>query len=587
MWLVVYATLPISAAWLLGHRAALWAVAVCLACSLTLALLEINGIGQWWYTQGRPLGLWFLLAGATVITTVPVTQMLRILQTALAQSQSAEEALRKNEHNLEETIRQRTAELAIARDQAQAANQAKSAFLADISHELHTPLNAILGFSNLTHDDRTLPEDHRRDLEIINRSGAHLLKLIDEMLDMAKIEAGRTALTITNVDPGELLRGVADMMRLRAEEKGLRLICLQSGVCPGVVRADAAKLRQVLVHLAGNAVKYSEQGSVTLRLEAEGNGDPQHVLLRFEVEDTGRGIAVEDQTRIFEPFIQLGEVTTQKGNGLGLAITRKFVELMRGTLSVESSPGNGSLFRVEVPVERAEEPEQPAAEGVRQQIIGLVPNQPDHRILIVEDRRQNCLLLQRLLEDTGFHVRVAENGAEAVELFRTWRPCFIWLDERLPDMNGLEAARCIRALEGGRDVKIVALTASGFGGQRREVLAAGLDDFVRKPCQPREIFECMARHVGTQYLYHDESACDQEPELMLPPEALAALPQDLQRQLAEAVISLDIKRIATLISLVSEQDAVLGDKLKCCAERLAYTPILNALDPRSYRTVSA
>jgi CheY-like chemotaxis protein len=301
------------------------------------------------------------------------------------------------------------------------------------------------------------------------------------------------------------------------------------------------------------------------------------------VEDTGMGIDPEDQVNIFEPFIQLGN-TNNQGSGLGLAITRKFVELMGGTINVESTPGKGSSFRVNVPAEEAKESEELARESADRLIIGLAPSQPNYRILVVEDRRENWQLLQRILEAVGFHVRVAQNGADGVEMFRTWRPHFIWMDVRLPVMNGLKAAGCIRALEGGQSVKIAAITASGSIDQRHEVLAAGLDDFVRKPYRPAEIFDCMARHLGVRYLYRDDSVSTRESPSAPQPDALAALPQDLRGHLKDAVISLDVRRIASMINRVAERDATLGRMLAGCAEGFAYTAILRALENGDCRT---
>jgi CheY-like chemotaxis protein len=251
------------------------------------------------------------------------------------------------------------------------------------------------------------------------------------------------------------------------------------------------------------------------------------LLLTFEVEDTGIGIAAEDQARIFDAFVQLGNPGRQKGTGLGLAITRRFVQLMGGTIWVESTPGRGSGFRVEVPVERA--PELEVSVGTDwDRIVGLEPAQRDCRVLIVEDEQENRIVLERLLQNAGFLVRLAEDGARGVEMFQSWSPHFIWMDLRMPGMDGIEATRRIRALNGGREVKIAAVTASGLEGERKEVLAAGLDDYVRKPWRPNEIFECMARHLGIRYRRAAPSrAPSKSPDWAMRPERLAALPPGL------------------------------------------------------------
>jgi CheY-like chemotaxis protein len=317
---------------------------------------------------------------------------------------------------------------------------------------------------------------------------------------------------------------------------------------------------------------------VTLRLHARPTGDPQRLLLILEIEDTGVGIAAGDQARIFEPFVQVGKLTTQKGTGLGLAITRQYVELMGGQISVESALGQGSKFRVELPVGRADAPALSAAEIRHGRVVGLAPDQPEYRVLIVEDQMENWLLLQRLLEDVGFQVRVGENGAVGVEMFRLWLPHFIFMDIRMPVMDGLEATQRIRALEGGREVKIAALTASVFKEERANVMAVGMDDFVRKPYRAEEILDCLARHLGARYVYEQApAAAAEERTATLRPEALAALSPELRGELSDALVSLDVARIAELIRRVSALDPALGDALADHASQLGYGAILKAL----------
>jgi signal transduction histidine kinase/CheY-like chemotaxis protein len=476
-----------------------------------------------------------------------------------------------------EAMRRAQARAKQEKEKAEAANLAKSKFLASMSHELRTPLNAILGFSRLMHDDAGLSGEQRKTLDIINRSGEHLLNLINDVLDMAKVEAGRLSIENTLIDLGGMVRDITDLLRARAEEKGLQLLLDQSSDFPRLVRADGAKLRQVLINLVGNAVKFTERGGVTLRLNARPADVPKRLLLIAEVEDSGVGIAAEDQARIFDPFVQISSLTLQKGTGLGLAIARTYVELMGGRLSVESAPGKGSIFRVETPVERAEESEVRAAETRQGRIVGLAPGQPEYRILIVEDQMENWLLLRRLMEGAGFQVRVAENGAAGVEMFQEWRPQFIWMDIRMPVMDGLEATRRIRGLDGGREVKIAALTASVFKEERDNVVAAGMDDFIRKPYRSEEIFGCLTRQLGVRFVYEESMAASTAPTAALRPEALATLPQELRRELTDALVSLDVTRIGEIIRRVSELDPALGDTLAQHAGQLGYTAILRAL----------
>jgi signal transduction histidine kinase/DNA-binding NarL/FixJ family response regulator len=472
---------------------------------------------------------------------------------------------------------ERTGELQIAKDAAEAANRAKTIFLANMSHELRTPLNAILGFSNLLREG-DVSEWQRNDLDIISRSGEHLLSLVDEVLDVAKIEAGRGVLEIAPYDLTTMVRDVMDMMCARAQMKGLALLHVESSQLPRYVRADGPRLRQVLINLLGNAIKFTEAGSVTLRLDAGRADDEGRFLLTFHVEDTGSGIAPEDQARIFEPFVQAGPAAT-KGSGLGLAITRQLVELMGGMVNVESTPGKGSRFRVEVPVFVQEESEAAAARGDRGRITGLETGQPEYRILVCEDEPTSAAVLLRFLQSAGFQVRVAENGAKGVELFQSWRPDFIWMDLRMPVMNGVEAAKRIRGIEGGSGVKIAAVSASAFAEERSEVLAAGMDDFVRKPFRPAEIFDCMARHLGVRYRRSEaQPYARRESPPPLRPEALEALPEELRGELREALAVLDLERIARVIRRVSERDSVLGCALSYAAGRLEFTAIYRALE---------
>jgi CheY-like chemotaxis protein len=334
----------------------------------------------------------------------------------------------------------------------------------------------------------------------------------------------------------------------------------------------------VLLNLVSNAVKYTHRGGISIRARVNPTDKSDRVLLSIEVEDTGVGIAASDQARVFDPFIQVGNRAGHKGTGLGLSISRQFLELMGGRISVESTLGEGILFRIELPVERAERSKVTGARGVRQKIVGISPGQPEYRILIVEDQKENGLLLRRLLEHAGFRVLVAEDGPQGIEMYRTWRPDFIWMDIRLPGMSGLEAAQHIRRLDGGLDVKIAAVTASAFAAEREAVLATGIDDFVRKPYRLAEIFECLERHLGVRYRYAGTGAASAgEPVKPLEQQRLAALPKELRGALCDAVVSLDPERIAALIERVREHDAELGSLLETYAEGFAYSPILNAL----------
>jgi len=506
---------------------------------------------------------------------VPEERRLRIYGFDITARKQAEQELRHYKDQLEETVQQRTSELLLARDAAEAANKAKSVFLANMSHELRTPLNAILGFSSLIRRDPQLPAGQRENLDIINRSGAHLLTLINDVLEIAKIEAGRLQLEIAPFDLGSLVREVADMMNQRAQEKGLQLLLDQSSEFPRYIKGDEARLRQILVNLVSNAVKFTQQGGVTIRLGVKQNAK-QHLLI--EVEDSGPGISPKDQKRLFKPFVQLAEGGEQKGTGLGLTITRQFVQLMGGSIVVESTLGKGSLFRVELPVEPAGAADilQPQ-HSEHGEVVGMTPGQPSYRILIAEDQHENQLLLTRLMADIGIEAKVAENGEQCVKIFQDWHPDLIWMDRRMPVMDGEEATKRIRQLPEGDKVRIVAVTASAFKEQQQEMLAAGMDDFVRKPYRFDEIYDCLARQLGVTYLYRSDTE-KQSPPVALTPERLTVLPASLREELRDAVDSLDSERIAAVIREVNEVDAELGRTLSRLAEYFDYPAILKALD---------
>ncbi len=494
----------------------------------------------------------------------------------ITERKRAEEELVRYKVHLEETVQLRTDELRLARDAAEAANKAKSVFLANMSHELRTPLNAILGLSQLMRQDSALNKAQRENLEIINHSGEHLLKLINDVLEIAKIEAGKLRLKIATLDLHVLARDVADMMRLRAEQKGLRLELDQSSQFPRYIKGDEAHLRQILVNLLGNAVKFTTEGVIMLRLGVREN-DYQHLVI--EVEDTGPGISEADQHLLFKPFVQLPDGAAQGGTGLGLSIVRQFVELMKGRVSVESTPGKGSLFRVELPFEAADDAEIiHAVSASTGEVSGLAPGQPSHRILIAEDQRDNQLLLSKLMVRIGQEVRIVENGEQCVQIFQSWRPDLIWMDWRMPVMDGVEATRRIRGMEGGDKVKIIAVTASAFKEQLAELQAVGMDDYVSKPFRIDEIYEGLARQLGIEYVYQTEVPDTASAAEAPKPQRLGKLSTELRDELRNALESLDPDRISAVIGRIGSVDTELAESLSHMSDGFDYPGILAALD---------
>ena len=399
-----------------------------------------------------------------------------------------------------------------ARDAAETANRSKSIFLANMSHELRTPLNAILGFSQLMSHDKNLEPKHAENLAIINRSGEHLLNLINDVLEMSKIEIGRINLEVHRFDFYSSIESLLEMLRLRSESKGLALHYeIRKGI-PRYIVADEIKLRQVLLNLLGNALKFTEAGQVNLLIDhdydkGETSEDRKDFRLKFKISDTGPGIPPEELDQIFKAFMQIqNKMRDNIGAGLGLTISKRFVSLMGGDLLVSSRLGEGSTFSFDILVSGSESG-PPVHEIRNQRVIGLEPGQREIRILVVDDNEESRRFLVSLLELIGFKVREAENGERAVEIWHDWSPALIWMDMRMPVMDGYEATRIIKeraAQDAGEpDPVIIALTASAFEEQRTAVLEQGCDDFLRKPFREADLFAKISERLGVRFVYEE------------------------------------------------------------------------------------
>ncbi|MEL6779326.1 MAG: ATP-binding protein [Cyanobacteria bacterium J06597_16] len=480
---------------------------------------------------------------------------------------------------------------------ANAANQAKSEFLANMSHELRTPLNAILGFTQLMQRESDSYGPHHKYLKTISRSGEHLLNLINDVLSMSKIEAGRTTFDPVCFDLRYLLLTLEEMFQMRAEAKAIQLRFKVEETVPQFIKTDEVKLRQVLVNLVGNAIKFTQAGHVTLSVikTSQTNSRQEDVSndvtvteshsLCFSIQDTGPGIDPDEVSRLFDAFFQASKTRkSYQGTGLGLSISQRFVQLLGGDIHVESAPGKGSTFSFCIqaqPADLDQLPVMPLGE-----VVGIVPNQPAYRILVVEDVLSARQLMVALLSQVGFGVQTAKDGESAIATYKSWHPHLIWMDIRLPIMDGYEATKRIRDCA-GPPVKIIAITASAFEKERDAVLASGCDDFVRKPFHAHLIFEKMAEHLGIKYLYKNDlpgeisqaaeafSGEDSKPSEPIDPEHLKVMPTDWLQQLHQAAIEVDAEALQQLITQIPQEHHTLAHSLQQLVQQFCFDELID------------
>ncbi len=495
------------------------------------------------------------------------------------------------------TERKRAEEAILAaKEAAEAANKTKSAFLANTSHELRSPLNAIIGFAQVMLRNSNLSKEQQQHLGIIQRSGEHLLALINEVLDTAKIEAGRTTLNETAFDLHGQLDDLEETFRLKAKEKGLQLIFDRRPDFPRYVKCDRTKLRQVLINLLNNAIKFTKEGGVSLRAkgkrqEARGKRDEnsqfpiphsQNTKIYLEIEDSGPGIAPEELDKIFDPFVQTATgIEAQEGTGLGLSISKSYIELMGGSIGVRSQLDRGTCFKFDLKVELVEAAEV-ETEKTPRRIIALQPNQPQYRILIVDDKWTNRQILHQLLSPLGFQLREASNGKEALDIQKQWQPHLIFMDLRMPAMDGYEATKRIKATAEGRATVIIALTASSFDEERDLATAAGYDDFIRKPFQEAEIFDTIEKHLGVDYVCEEsrESPSQEvegDKQEALTPELLGALPPSILANLERDIIRVNLEGVYHIIEKIRGFNPEAADSLTTWVDNFEYSKILNLI----------
>lgn len=524
--------------------------------------LPITIMPPWWQT------IWFRGLMSILLTGLVVGAF-------IGQRKSA----KRREQILETQVTERTNELEIAKEKAEAANRAKSTFLANMSHELRTPLNAILGFAQIMQQDSDLKPGTLGNLDIITRSGKNLLNLINDILEISKIEAGKVVLS---PGPFNLLAMLSDlrlMFQLRAQEKRLSVEIVTDKQVPQYIYADEGKLRQVLINLLANSVKFTNEGGILLQVSADRVRD---FRLIFEVTDTGVGIAEDEFGALFATFEQTASgLGSQNGTGLGLPISREYARLMGGDISVTSKLKEGSTFRLEVVVEEATKTVA-AKPADSRQVTGIAPGQPVYRILVADDMETNRDFLVQLLAPMGFTVEEAENGQEVITAFKENKPDLILMDVRMPVMDGLEATRRIKSMPEGKSTPIIIVTAHAFADERLEFLKCGAETVLTKPLREREFFDTLQQFLGIEFLYREKEINEQDKvnseSEFLSRHTNAKIPLEVVSQMREATIIGDYKRLNILIDQIATDHKKIADILRALAADFSFEDLIDLID---------